>query len=262
MERINIISWNVNGLKAIEKKKALNWIDEKKIDFLFLQETKLSEDIHDFTSLFKTKFEIYTNNPSKFSKGFSGTLSFVKNTPSSKSLCSEVDKEKDGRIIEYRYEKLVIFNIYFPNGKLNKNRLEKKLNFYKDFFDYCINLKNHDFSIIICGDFNTAYSDLDLKPGKIYSNAGFTEIERKYFEIFLKNGFVDSFRYINGNVSNAYTLFPYRSKAREKNEGWRIDYILISEDLTSKLKNAFILKDILGSDHCPIGIEIDLSEYF
>ena len=262
MRRINIISWNVNGIKAIEKKKALSWIDEKKIDFLFLQETKVSLDKYDSSILFNKNFEISTNNPSKYSKGFSGTLSFSKYMPKSKSFCKEVDIENDGRVIEYRYEGLAIFNVYFPNGKLNKSRLLRKLNFYKEFFDYCNNLKNRGFSIIICGDFNTAYSDLDLKPGKIYSNAGFTEIEREHFEIFLNNGFVDSFRYINGNVSNAYTLFPYRSKAREKNEGWRIDYILISEDLKSKLRDAFILKDVLGSDHCPIGIEIDLSEYF
>lgn len=261
MKNINIISWNVNGLKSIDKKKGLTWIDERNIDFLFLQETKLSEEDYNVDNLFKTNFKLYTNNISKCSKGFSGTLSCSKYITKIKSYCLNIDKKQDGRIIEYRFKKLILFNVYFPNGKLNENRLIQKLDFYKNFLNYCMELRSQDFSIIISGDFNTAYLDLDLKQGKIYSTSGFSNIEREHFKMFFDNGFIDSYRYIHGLKEKAYTLFPYRSRAREKNEGWRVDYILISDDLKSYLKDAYILENILGSDHSPIGIEIDLSKF-
>lgn len=261
MKEIKIISWNVNGLKAIERKKALRWISKEDVDFLFLQESKLSTVDYDVSDLFSNKFKHSSNNFSRYTKGFSGTFSFSNYLPSFYSKVTEVDSDEDGRIIEFRYGKLCLFNVYFPNGKLNPERLKYKLRFYKEFLKYCIQLRKEEYSIIICGDFNTAHRELDLKPGKIYSNSGFTNLEREYFQKFLTEGFIDTFRYINGDVEMAYTLFPYRSKAREKNEGWRIDYILISEDLKKNLKDAFILKDILGSDHCPIGISIDLKSF-
>lgn len=261
MKCIKIISWNVNGLNAIEKKSALKWIENEEIDFLFLQETKLSDIKYNFSEKNLNHFIYFSNNLSLSTKGFSGTLSCTKKHPKFESKCLNIDKNFEGRIIEYKYDSLILFNIYFPNGKLNKTRLDYKLNFYADFLKYCIELIKEKNSIIICGDFNTAYKNIDLKKGKIYTNSGFTDIERNYFHNFIENGFIDTFRHINGDVENAYTLFPYRSKAREKNEGWRIDYILISEDLKDKLKDAFILNKILGSDHCPIGIEIDLDNY-
>ena len=261
MKNINIISWNVNGLKSIDKKKAMSWLHEMNIDFLFLQETKLSEQNYNFQDLFQKKFDFYTSNISKYSKGFSGTMSCSKYNPETKSFCFNIDKNQDGRIIEYRFKKLILLNVYFPNGKLNKHKLVEKLNFYKDLLHYCIELRNQNFSIVISGDFNTAYLDLDLKQGKIYSTSGFSNIEREHFKIFFDNGFTDSYRHIHGTKEKAYTLFPYRSKAREKNEGWRVDYILISNDLKDHLKDAYILENVLGSDHCPIGVEIDLSKF-
>ncbi|WP_434262149.1 exodeoxyribonuclease III [Aliarcobacter cryaerophilus] len=254
------MSWNVNGLNSIQKKKALKWIDLEDIDIICLQETKLSIINFDHSKLFKKEFLNINNNISS-KKGFSGTLVYSNIQPHSINFCHNVDIEEDGRIIKYKFKNLILFNIYFPNGKLNKQRLEYKLNFYKTFLKYCMKLRENGYPIIICGDFNTAHTDLDLKSGKIYSDAGFTVFERQLFTDFLEAGFIDTFRYSNGNIKNAYTLFPYRSKAREKNEGWRIDYILITEDLKEKLKSSFILDNILGSDHLPIGIEIDLDEY-
>lgn len=261
MKNINIVSWNVNGLKAIERKKAFKWMDDRNIDFLFLQETKLSDTQYDVSKINLDKYSYISNNYSQVSKGFSGTLSCATIKPDSDSTCPCIDSKNDGRILKYTYKNLVIFNVYFPNGKLNAEKLNYKLKFYTDFFNYCMELREENYSIIICGDFNTAHTDLDLKPGKIHSNSGFSEPEREHLNVFFQNGFIDTFRYINGDIEKAYTLFPYRSKAREKNEGWRIDYILISEDLKLKLKDAFILKEVVGSDHCPIGIEIDLSEH-
>ena len=132
MKNINIISWNVNGLKSIDKKKAMSWLHEMNIDFLFLQETKLSEQNYNFQDLFQKKFDFYTNNISKYSKGFSGTMSCSKYNPETKSFCFNIDKNQDGRIIEFRFKKLILLNVYFPNGKLNKHKLVEKLNFYKN----------------------------------------------------------------------------------------------------------------------------------
>ncbi len=257
---MKILSWNVNGLRSIERKKALGWIDSYKPDILCLQETKLSILEFNHSNLFKKKFKSIISNIS-VNKGFSGTTVYTNFVCDEKSFCHQIDLNNEGRIIEQHFGNIVLFNVYFPNGKLNEERLEVKLSFYENFLSHCLNLKKKGKLIIICGDFNTAHKDIDLKKTKIYSKSGFSDIEREYFNRFFENGFIDTFRYINGNIENAYSLFPYRSRAREKNEGWRIDYILISEDLTSKLKDAFILTNILGSDHCPIGIEIDLSEY-
>ncbi|RXJ98126.1 exodeoxyribonuclease III [Arcobacter sp. CECT 8989] len=257
---VKILSWNVNGLRAIERKKALDWIDYYNPNILCLQETKLSTTKFDHSNLFRRHFKsIMTNICSK--KGFSGTITYSDYLFKMEKFCSQIDEFNEGRIIEQHFENIVLFNVYFPNGKLNNKRLKVKLDFYQKFLDYCISLKKKNKSIIICGDFNTAHKDIDLKKTKIYSKSGFSDIEREYFNKFIENNFIDTFRYINGDIDNAYTLFPYRSKAREKKEGWRIDYILISEDLKDKLKDAFILEDILGSDHCPIGIEIDLEGF-
>lgn len=257
---IKILSWNVNGLRAIQKKRALHWIDIANPDILCLQETKLSEFEFEDSILFQKQFKKTIINNS-FRKGFSGTMIYSDFFYKKKDFCTQIDIEKEGRIIEQHFDNLIIFNIYFPNGKLSQERLEYKLKFYENFLNYCLELKEKGNALIICGDFNTAYQDIDLKKSKIYSNLGFTDIERLYLKRFFDNGFIDTFRDIYGNIEDAYTLFPYRSKAREKNEGWRIDYILISEDLKNNLKDAFIYKDILGSDHCPIGIEIDLSKF-
>lgn len=253
---INILSWNVNGLRAIERKQALEWIDTFDVDLLCLQETKLSSS-EQLPILCKKKFySISINNSSN--KGFSGTAIFSMLKADKEDFCIDIDTELDGRIIKQKFGKTILFNVYFPNGKLNKKRLARKIRFYQDFLEYCNKLKEKGNSIIICGDFNTAYKDIDLKKTKITNKSGFTDIERSCFDNFIKQGYVDTYRYIYGNEENAYTWWSYRSKGKEKNEGWRIDYILISEDLTVSLQDAFILANISGSDHCPIGISIDM----
>lgn len=252
---IKIFSWNVNGLRSIEKKKALTWIDIYQPNILCLQETKLSSYENSYNFFKKEYSSVVLNNSIK--KGFSGTITFSDLKVNKNSFCHEIDKELDGRIIEQQYNDLVILNIYIPNGKLNKKRLDIKLQFYADLFDYCEYLKTKGNSIIICGDFNTAHTILDLKKSKIQNNAGFSDIERACIDKFIQNGYLDTYRHIHGNKGDAYTWWSYRSNGRSKNEGWRIDYIFISQDLKKKLKDAFILDQVEGSDHCPIGIELD-----
>jgi len=190
-------------------------------------------------------------------KGFSGTATYTNFKVQKQSFCNHIDFEKTGRIIEQYYKNIVLFNVYFPNGKLNKHRYKVKIDFYKKFFEHCENLRKKGHSIIICGDFNTAHRDIDLKKMKINNKSGFSDEERKYFNQFIEKGYLDTYRHIHGDKDNAYSWWSYRSRGRSKNEGWRIDYILISEDLKDNLQDAFILQDITGSDHCPIGITIN-----
>lgn len=254
-QSIKILSWNVNGLRAIERKKALKWIDDFEVDVLCLQETKLSSKEYSH-ELFNKEFSfISINNSCK--KGFSGTATYSMIEVDKEEFCTNIDNEYDGRIIRQDYNNLVIFNVYFPNGKLNKTRLEVKIKFYENFLDYCEYIRKQGKSIIICGDFNTAHKDIDLKKTKINNKSGFTDIERAYFSKFIEKGYIDTYRYIHGDKKNSYTWWSYRSNGKAKNEGWRIDYILISEDLQNNLKDAFILENIKGSDHCPIGIKIN-----
>lgn len=256
---VNIVSWNVNGLRSIEKKKALLWIDSRGPDILCLQETKLSSK--EFTlKLFNKQYSNLTINNS-INKGFSGTLTYSNLKITEENLCHHIDKDNDGRVIEQHYKNLIVFNVYFPNGKLNKIKLNKKIKFYKDFLIYCEKLREQKKSIIICGDFNTAHKNIDLKKTKIHNKSGFSDTERDCFDQFIQKGYIDTFRYIHGDEKEAYSWWSYRSKGRLKNEGWRIDYILISNNLKSKLKDAYILDQIEGSDHCPIGIKINLSDY-
>lgn len=193
------------------------------------------------------------------SKGFSGTSIYTNFKVQKQSFCNHIDFEKAGRIIEQHYQNIVLFNVYFPNGKLNKHRYKVKIDFYKKFFKHCESIRKKGHSIIICGDFNTAHRDIDLKKTKINNKSGFSDEERKYFNQFIEKGYLDTYRHIHGDKDNAYSWWSYRSGGRSKNEGWRIDYILISEDLKDNLQDAFILQDITGSDHCPIGITINLS---
>lgn len=223
---------------------------------LCLQETKLSSQDYNH-QLFKKDFSsISVNNSSN--KGFSGTAIYSMLEIDKEDFCTNIDNEYDGRIIEQHYNNLVLFNVYFPNGKLNKTRLEIKIKFYENFLNHCEELRKQDKSIIICGDFNTAHKDIDLKNTKINNKSGFTDKERAYFDKFIEKGYIDTYRHIHGNKENSYTWWSYRSNGKAKNEGWRIDYILISEDLQNSLKDAFILNHINGSDHCPIGIKIDI----
>jgi exodeoxyribonuclease-3 len=219
-----------------------------------LQETKLSSQEYKH-QLFEKEFSTISINNS-MNKGFSGTAIYSMLEVDKENFCTRVDSEYDGRIIEQHYNNLVIFNVYFPNGKLNKKRLEVKIKFYDNFLNHCEELREQGKSIIICGDFNTAHKDIDLKNTKINNKSGFTDKERAYFNKFIKKGYIDTYRHIHGEKENSYTWWSYRSNGKAKNEGWRIDYILISEDLRNNLKDAFILNYINGSDHCPIGIEL------
>ena len=256
-DSIEIISWNVNGIRAVDNKEALKWIDERETDILCLQEIKaLEEQIPD--TLFDKEYEQRNINSAE-KKGYSGTATFSMLKSDFSSTANHIDTMNEGRIVETHYDDIVLFNIYFPNGQKDEDRLAYKMKFYDDLLAHCEALREEGKSIIICGDVNTAHKEIDLKNPKANSKtSGFLPIEREWIDKLLDHGYIDTFRYVNGDEADRYSWWSYRSSARVKNVGWRIDYFFISEDLAENLEDAFILDYITGSDHCPVGIRITL----
>ncbi len=254
-DSIEIISWNVNGIRAVANKEALKWVDERGTDILCLQEIKAQKEQIP-KNLFEKEFtEVLINSGER--KGYSGTATFSMLQSDYSSTCNDIDTKHEGRIIETHYGDIVLFNVYFPNGQKDEERLAYKMKFYDDFLAYCEKLKDEGKSIIVCGDVNTAHREIDLKNPKANAKtSGFLPIEREWIDKFLDHGYIDTFRYVHGDKEDAYTWWSYRSSARVKNVGWRIDYFFISEDLAENLEDAFILDYIEGSDHCPVGIKI------
>ena len=256
-DSIEIISWNVNGIRAVGTKEALKWIDERQPDILCLQEIKaLEEQIPE--DLFDKEYQdIIVNSATK--KGYSGTMTWSVLQNEYNSTCQDIDSLAEGRIVETHYGDIVLFNVYFPNGQKDDERLAVKMKFYDDFLAYCQTLREDGKSIVICGDVNTAHKEIDLKNPKANSKkSGFLPIEREWMDKLVDHGYIDTFRYVHGDKEDAYSWWSYRSNARANNVGWRIDYFFISDDLAESLEDAFILDHIEGSDHCPVGIRLSL----
>lgn len=250
---MKITTWNVNGYRAVLRKGALDWISEIVPDILCLQEIKVKpEQISEKEQNIEGYKAIW--NPAE-RPGYSGTAMFVKNPPLEKEKGFGIDKfDIEGRVIRVRYPGFLLYNIYFPNGGQDNRRVPYKLEFYKSLLDICDELHARGENIIITGDFNTAHSEIDLAhPKANEENTGFLPEERMWIDRYLEHGFVDIFRERHPE-SVAYTWWTYRTKARAKNVGWRLDYYLISETLVSKVKDVIIQSDIMGSDHCPVSL--------
>jgi len=257
MKRYKFISWNVNGIRAVDKKEALRWVDENDVDILALQEIKA--DAHQIPeTIFERKFN-HTLINSSVNKGQSGVALFSDITPDKTCTAPHVDILHEGRINEFHFGNVAFFNVYFPNGQRSEERLEYKLAFYDRFLDYLETLKKEGKSIIVCGDVNTAHKPIDLaRPKANEKTSGFLPIEREWMDKFVAHGYVDTFRHVHGDIPDKYSWWSYRAGARKKNVGWRIDYFFVSEDLKDRIEDAYILDDIMGSDHCPIALEITL----
>ena len=255
---MRILSWNVNGIRAADKKGLFNWFKKESPDILCLQEIKAMPE----------QVPPHLRNPPKYyaiwnsaeRKGYSGVVTYTKEKPKDVKKGFGIERfDKEGRILINEYSSFVLFNIYFPNGKKNKERLDYKLDFYDTFLAYADNLKFHEKNIIVCGDFNTAHKEIDLaRPKENEKISGFLPIERAWIDTFIDHGYVDAFRHFN-KESDQYSWWDMKSKARERNVGWRIDYFFVNKELMPKVKNAFIMQDVMGSDHCPVGIEIEES---
>jgi exodeoxyribonuclease-3 len=255
---LRILSWNVNGIRAIVKKGFLDWLRKADCDILCIQETKTDEQ-HIPDELKRIPGYSFHHAGAQ-QKGYSGVavLSKLKTKVIQQGFgIKRFDKE--GRTIIADYGEFLLFNVYFPNGKMSKERLRYKIGFYNAFLEYITRLAKQNKRLIICGDVNTAHGDVDLaRPRENEKISGFLPEERAWIDKLIAHGFVDTFRLFNREGEH-YTWWDYRTKARERNIGWRIDYFFISRNLKKSLKSAFILNDVMGSDHCPIGIEIEVS---
>lgn len=259
MKTLKFISWNVNGIRAVDKKEALLWVDDKDIDILALQEIKSTQEQIPQT-IFKKNYKNLLVSSSAI-KGRSGVALFTDMDTLFEGRCFEVDLLDEGRINEvhfiYKNKKVAFFNVYFPNGQSKEERLIYKMEFYDRFLCHCENLKKEGFSIIVCGDVNTAHKEIDLaRPKANEKTSGFLPMEREWISKFLDCGYVDTLRYIHGDIKDKYSWWSYRANARANNVGWRIDYFFVSEDLKEDIADAYILDEIMGSDHCPICLEL------
>lgn len=254
--RLTFISWNVNGIRAVEKKEALKWIDEEEVDFLGLQEIKAeAEQIPD--TIFDREYKFHSINSSS-NKGQSGVALYTDIKGQALS-CSHVDILDEGRINEYHFGDIAFFNVYFPNGQRSEERLAYKMGFYDRFLNHINALREEGKSIIVCGDVNTAHKEFDLARPKANENtSGFLKIEREWIDKLLDHGYIDTFRHVKGDELDRYSWWSYRAAARKNNVGWRIDYFFVSDDLKEKIVDADIMDHIMGSDHCPVKLVLEV----
>ncbi|PIR44341.1 exodeoxyribonuclease III [Candidatus Wolfebacteria bacterium CG10_big_fil_rev_8_21_14_0_10_31_9] len=250
---MKIISWNANGIRSVYSNGFLNWFKKEKSDFVCLQEIKAQEGQIPKEILELKNYYSYFNYAKK--KGYSGTAIFTNKKPLkiiTKLGLKRFDNE--GRLLRLDYKNFTLINVYLPHGGRNKENLKYKIEVYKKLLQYLNKIKTQ--KILIVGDFNIAHKEIDLaRPKQNQNNIMFTLEERKQIDKIIELGFVDTFRKFNKKGEN-YTWWPYFANARVRNLGWRIDYAFSSQTLSSLIKKAFILEKVVGSDHCPIGIEV------
>jgi exodeoxyribonuclease III len=251
---MKLISWNVNGLRAAINKGFMDFFKQIDADIFCIQETKMQEGQ---AELILEGYYQYWNSGIK--KGYSGTAIFTKIKPISVSYGIGIEKhDQEGRIITLEFEEFYMVNCYTPNSKRELERLEYRMEWEDEIRKYLLALNNKK-PVIYCGDLNVAHEEIDLKNSKTnHHNAGFTDEERSKMTELLNSGFTDTFRYLYPEKENAYTWWSYMMKAREKNVGWRIDYFIVSNSIKEKIKEAKIHSEIMGSDHCPVELEIDV----
>lgn len=249
---MKLISWNVNGIRACVNKGFEEFFRKIDADIFCIQETKCQPGQIDL------EFEGYTsywNSAEK--KGYSGTAIFTKQKPMQVQYGIGIEEhDKEGRVITLEYENFYMVNIYTPNSKRELERLDYRQIWEDEIRKYLLNL-NSKKPVIMCGDLNVAHQEIDLKnPKTNKGNAGFTDEEREKMTALLSAGFIDSYRYLYPEKEEAYSWWSYMGRAREKNVGWRIDYFIVSESIKDKIKEATIYPEVMGSDHCPVGLEI------
>ena len=251
--RMKLISWNVNGFRSVLQKGFADVFDRFDADIFSIQETKMQPDQADFSP---RGYHIYYNSAVK--KGYSGTAVFSKTEPAGVSMGMGGTGDDEGRLITLEYPEFYHVCCYTPNAQRGLLRLDYRMQFENEFRTYLRALDSQK-PVILCGDLNVAHEEIDLKNAKAnIGNAGFSYEERGKFSELLEAGFTDSFRFLYPRQEGAYSWWSYMGRAREKNVGWRIDYFVVSRRLESRIKDAYIYADVMGSDHCPVGIDIDI----
>ncbi len=248
---MKLISWNVNGLRACVKKGFLEYFSQAEADIFCIQETKLQAGQID---LDLPGYHQYWNYAEK--KGYSGTAVFTRQKPVSAAYGIGIaGHDNEGRVITLEYEEFYLVNVYTPNSQTELKRLDYRMEWDEDFRNYLLGLSSKK-NVIVCGDMNVAHQEIDLKnPSTNRRNAGFTDEEREKFSILLDAGFIDTYR-MKYPERVEYSWWSYRFRAREKNAGWRIDYFLVSSKMKDKIREAVIHTDVMGSDHCPVELDI------
>ena len=251
---MKFISWNVNGIRACLKKGFEEYFQEANADIFCIQETKCQEGQVELTL---PGYHQYWNSAVR--KGYSGTAIFAKREPLSVSYGIGIEEhDQEGRVITLEYEDFYFVTVYTPNSQNELARLSYRMDWERDFLEYLTKLEERK-PVVWCGDLNVAHQEIDLKnPKTNRKNAGFTDEERACFTKVLESGFIDTFRYFYPDQEGIYSWWSYRFRAREKNAGWRIDYALVSSSLREKMVDAKIHTQVLGSDHCPVELDITL----
>jgi exodeoxyribonuclease-3 len=252
---MKIISWNVNGFRAVYKKGFLAWLHKESPDILCLQETKAHEE--QIQEELAAVEGYHWSLCSGIKKGYSGTATFCKEIPLSVGRAMGNDLfDGEGRIIVTEHPSFILFNIYFPNGQSGPERLKFKMDFYEHFLAHVSKLRAEGRHVIICGDVNTAHKEIDIaRPKENSKTSGFLPEERAWMDRFTAAGFVDTFRMFHPQPDQ-YTFWDMKSGARARNVGWRIDYFFVSDNMIGRVKSAAIMPEVMGSDHCPIVLEI------
>jgi len=250
---MKIISWNVNGLRACMTKGFMDFFNSTDADIVCLQEIKMLEGQAEVET---PNYKQYWNSAEK--KGYSGTLIFTKKEPISVAFGMNGEHTNEGRLITLEYDNFYMLNSYTPNAQPELARLDYRMEYENSIREYMSELSKNK-PVILCGDLNVAHKEIDLKhPKANMGNPGFSNEEREKFTNLIEAGFTDSFRHLYPDLIDQYTWWSYRAGARPKNVGWRIDYFVVSDSIKDKIIDSVIYKDVLGSDHCPIGLEIEL----
>jgi exodeoxyribonuclease-3 len=253
MKEHTILCWNVNGIRAMKKKGFLDWLRQESPDIMCCQETKVQADQLDEELASPEGYRSYWNHAG--TKGYSGVVTYYREEPLSVSYgFDDADIPIEGRVLITEHPHFTLFNIYFPNGKGDQERLDYKLRFYDVFLDFADGIRKKGKKLVICGDVNTAHKEIDIARPKANENiSGFLPEERAWIDKFISHGYVDTFRQFNQEPGQ-YTWWDLKSGARARNVGWRLDYFFVSEDLLPAVKSSFIMSGVMGSDHCPVGI--------
>ncbi|MCY8389420.1 exodeoxyribonuclease III [Bacillus inaquosorum] len=252
---MKLISWNVNGLRAVMRKMDfLSYLKEEDADIICLQETKIQDGQVD---LQPEGYHVYWNYAVK--KGYSGTAVFSKQEPQRVMYGIGIEEhDQEGRVITLEFENMFVMTVYTPNAKRGLERIDYRMQWEEALLFYILELDQKK-PVILCGDLNVAHQEIDLKnPKANRNNAGFSDQEREAFTRFLEAGFIDSFRHVYPDLEGAYSWWSYRAGARDRNIGWRIDYFVVSERLKDQIEDASISADVMGSDHCPVELMINI----
>ncbi|MCB0278657.1 MAG: exodeoxyribonuclease III [Calditrichaeota bacterium] len=255
MSVMKLISWNVNGIRAMEKKGIFDWMIKENADMYCFQETKVQED--QLTDDIRHVGDYDSDWFSAERKGYSSVATYSKQKPKAVHKGFDEKYDPEGRVIRHDFDQFTLFNIYFPNGERNEERLQYKLDFYEDILTHFEQLRSEGKKLVICGDYNTAHHEIDIaRPKENLNVSGFMPIERAWLDRIESMGYIDTFRHFD-NRPDMYSWWSMRTFARERNVGWRIDYFFVSPELKDNLKDAKILMEVEGSDHCPVLLELE-----